>query len=230
MAHTDKTPSSDPSPERDFDFVFASERRRLYRLAYSVLRDRHAAVDVVRATMFDAWRRWNGRRDPVKRSTSLSQICLRQCFRHQPQRGTEPISQLGTAFEDLGSKYFTSGADRRVRPTDRQFVVDGASASRWRDRQGARRRWGALGASAESAWGRSPQGARALGTGEQPSDLDLDAAYKSLSLEQRAAVLLHFHYGFTIDECGKVMGCRSGTVSTHVSRALARLRSELADG
>ena len=42
-------------------------------------------------------------------------------------------------------------------------------------------------------------------------------------------MLLHYHYGYTIEQCGELMGCRSGTVRTHVQRALARMREELGD-
>jgi RNA polymerase sigma-70 factor (ECF subfamily) len=62
-----------------------------------------------------------------------------------------------------------------------------------------------------------------------PRDLDLDHAYRKLPWKQRAAVVLHYHYGFTVEQCGELMGCRAGTVRTHVQRALATLRQEVGD-
>ena len=74
----------------------------------------------------------------------------------------------------------------------------------------------------------APPGAAAV-AGRAPRDLDLDRAYAKLPPKQRAAVLLHYHFGYTVEQCGELMGCRSGTVRTHVQRALATLRQELGD-
>jgi RNA polymerase sigma factor (sigma-70 family) len=60
-------------------------------------------------------------------------------------------------------------------------------------------------------------------------DIDLDRAYRSLSLKQRAAITLTFGHGYSVDECAALMGCRPGTVRTHVARGLATLRKELGD-
>jgi RNA polymerase sigma factor (sigma-70 family) len=59
--------------------------------------------------------------------------------------------------------------------------------------------------------------------------LDLDRAYGHLSPRQRAVVTLHYQYGYTLVECAELMGCSAGTVSSHLSRALATLRRELRD-
>ena len=61
------------------------------------------------------------------------------------------------------------------------------------------------------------------------NDIDLDRAYRRLSLKQRAAITLTFGHGYSIDECAALMGCRPGTVRTHVARGLATLRKELGD-
>jgi len=89
-----------------------------------------------------------------------------------------------------------------------------------------------IGADEVTPWsGRVGSGGLADGGGGNggPRDLDLDRAYGNLPLKQRAAVLLHYHYGFTVEQCGELMGCRSGTVRTHVQRALASLRQEVGD-
>lgn len=61
------------------------------------------------------------------------------------------------------------------------------------------------------------------------SDPDLARAYEALSTRQRAVIALHYHYGHTLDECARLMGCRPGTARSHLARALATLRSELDD-
>jgi RNA polymerase sigma factor (sigma-70 family) len=59
--------------------------------------------------------------------------------------------------------------------------------------------------------------------------IDMDRAYRQLSLKQRAAVTLTYGHGYSVDECAALMNCRPGTVRTHVARGLATLRKELRD-
>jgi RNA polymerase sigma factor (sigma-70 family) len=71
------------------------------------------------------------------------------------------------------------------------------------------------------------------GAPERPStsveSIDVDRAYRRLSLKQRAAITLIYGHGYPIDQCAALMGCRPGTVRTHVARGLAALRKELGD-
>jgi RNA polymerase sigma factor (sigma-70 family) len=60
--------------------------------------------------------------------------------------------------------------------------------------------------------------------------LDVDRAYRRLSLRQRAAITLNYRHGYSVEECAVFMGCRPGTVRTHLARGLATLRKELGDG
>lgn len=69
-------------------------------------------------------------------------------------------------------------------------------------------------------------GERPAATGG-PADLDLDRAFRTLPPKQRAAVLLHYHHGYSVEQTAELMGCRPGTVRTHVQRALASLRQQL---
>ena len=55
-------------------------------------------------------------------------------------------------------------------------------------------------------------------------DPRLAAAYEDLSRQQRAVVILHYHFGYSLDDCAEVMNCRPGTVRSHLSRALTTLR------
>ena len=59
--------------------------------------------------------------------------------------------------------------------------------------------------------------------------VDLDRSYRTLSPQQRAAVFLHYHHGYSIDECADLMSCGAGSVRTHIARALASMRKEMAN-
>ena len=58
--------------------------------------------------------------------------------------------------------------------------------------------------------------------------VDLDRSYRKLSPKQRAALFLHYHHGYSIDECADLMTCGAGSVRTHLARALASMRKEMA--
>jgi RNA polymerase sigma factor (sigma-70 family) len=62
------------------------------------------------------------------------------------------------------------------------------------------------------------------------SDLDIDGAVRRLTLHQRTVITLHYHYGYSLDECAGLMGCRPGTVRSHLARALTTLRREITHG
>jgi RNA polymerase sigma-70 factor, ECF subfamily len=64
---------------------------------------------------------------------------------------------------------------------------------------------------------------------EAVSRFDMDRAYGRLSNKQRAAITLNYAHGYSVDECAEFMGCRPGTVRTHLERGLATLRKELKD-
>lgn len=64
---------------------------------------------------------------------------------------------------------------------------------------------------------------------QQTRDPDLDRAFLQLSPAQRAVLTLHFHHGYSLDECAHLMGCRPGTARSHLGRGLASLRKELSD-
>jgi len=56
-----------------------------------------------------------------------------------------------------------------------------------------------------------------------------DDAFALLSRQQRAVVVLHFYYGYTLDECSRFMGCRPGSARQHLARALRHLREAIND-
>ncbi|HEY7927777.1 MAG: RNA polymerase sigma factor [Candidatus Dormibacteria bacterium] len=59
--------------------------------------------------------------------------------------------------------------------------------------------------------------------------LDLDRAQAKLSRQQRAALVLSYHHGYSADQCAVLMGLSGGTVRSHLARALATLRKEMSD-
>lgn len=61
------------------------------------------------------------------------------------------------------------------------------------------------------------------------SRLDLDAALRRLSPDDRAILALRHVGGYDASEIGRAMGMNAGTVRTRLARTVARLRRELGD-
>ncbi|MBJ7610352.1 MAG: RNA polymerase sigma factor [Candidatus Dormibacteraeota bacterium] len=156
--------------EASFDALLGAERRRLYGIAYSILRDHSDAEDALQDAMLKAWRSWDSVRDESARQTWMVRICVNHCINR---------------------------------------------------RQGLRLRLARVTHSGDAA----PPDPRFEGR-----LVDLDRSYRKLSPRQRAAVFLHYHHGYSIDECADLMSCRPGSVRTHLARALASMRKEMANG
>ncbi len=73
----------------------------------------------------------------------------------------------------------------------------------------------------------------AAGPSDQASNRELSrrisAEISQLPLKQRTAFLLHHVHGLPLADVAAVMGCRIGTVKSHLFRATERLRAQLAD-
>jgi RNA polymerase sigma factor (sigma-70 family) len=71
----------DPAVRADeFAVVFATEERRLFALALSILRNPAEAEDAVQVTAVRAWKAWHQRVDEGATSRWLTSICVRQCL------------------------------------------------------------------------------------------------------------------------------------------------------
>ena len=153
-----------------FDALLDAERRRLYGIAYSILRDHGEAEDALQEALLKAWKAWHRVRVEGSRAAWLTRICVNHCINRR--RGLRLRGLLHPV------------SDRESAPPDPRFA-------------------GRL--------------------------VDLDRSYRRLSVRQRAAVFLHYHHGYSISECADLMGCGSGSVRTHLARAIASMREEMSD-
>lgn len=76
-----------PPAQLEIDLAFTGavrpEVRRLFALAYSILRDRHEAEDAVQETMVLAWKHWSKLRDRDHPGPWLAKICVNHCVRRR---------------------------------------------------------------------------------------------------------------------------------------------------
>jgi RNA polymerase sigma factor (sigma-70 family) len=85
-------------------------------------------------------------------------------------------------------------------------------------------------ANACRSWHRRNALARRVGAGREPRAampdhlVEFDDALRSLKPEQRIAVVLRVHGGFTAEEIAVLTGSNASTVRTRISRGLAALR------
>ena len=154
--------------DASFDAALNAQRRRLYGIAYSILRDHGDAEDALQEAMLRAWRSWSKVRDEDARQSWLTRICVNQCINRRRWRSRHGDLLTGDSHEQA--------------PEDPRFN-------------------GRL--------------------------LDLDRSFRRLSPRQRAAIFLHYHHGYSVDECAQLMSCRPGSVRTHLARALAAMRKEM---
>ncbi len=160
-------PSGD---EAEFEVLFRREERRLFGIAFSILRDPSEAEDALQEVAAAAWKGWGGRSAPEQTKAWLTVICVRHCTR-QRSRILRRLFMTSVERGDLAAATDYLRYDGRY--------------------------------------------------------LDLDRAYESLSRRQRAALTLHYQFGYSVSECAALMGCSLGAAGSHLARALAKLRQEL---
>ncbi len=164
-----RTTARAASAEASFDALLNAERRRLYGIAYSILRDHAEAEDALQEAMLKAWKSWDRLRDEGARPTWVARICVNHCINRRRWLRLRP------------------GAAARI-------DVAATPDPRFEGRL-----------------------------------VDLDRSYLKLSTRQRAAIFLHYHHGYSIDECADLMSCHAGSVRTHLARGLASMRKEMAN-
>lgn len=76
-------------------------------------------------------------------------------------------------------------------------------------------------------WGDAPPEVPSVDTTDDGPDPVLWAAVQQLPRQQRAALVLRYYLDRTDVETAEILGCRPGTVRTHLSRALTALRCQL---
>jgi RNA polymerase sigma factor (sigma-70 family) len=163
---------TDTAGSRAFEAAFEAEQRRLFSIAFSILRDPADAQDAVQETGLIGWRRWRALHDESKSAAWLARICVNLCLDRRRRL-------LRRVFVDASARELREAADEHLTDSGRY--------------------------------------------------IDIDRAYTKLSGRQRAVITLHYQHGYTLAECGELMGCSAGSVSQHLARALKRLRRELVD-
>jgi RNA polymerase sigma-70 factor, ECF subfamily len=94
--------TSESLPELAFEALVATDARRLYTLALSILRDEGEAEDAVQETLLKAWRSWPSIAESDHLPRWLTRVCVNHCTsmrRHLRARGGPPLA----LFEAAGS-------------------------------------------------------------------------------------------------------------------------------
>jgi|SRR5580658_2303005 RNA polymerase sigma factor (sigma-70 family) len=71
---------SDAADSQAFEAAFEAEQRRLFSIAFSILRDPTDAQDAVQETGLLGWRRWRNLHDESKSAAWLARICVNLCL------------------------------------------------------------------------------------------------------------------------------------------------------
>jgi RNA polymerase sigma factor (sigma-70 family) len=75
--------SAGAADEAEFERVLEAEGRRLFAIAFSILRDPGEAEDSVQETAADAWRGRATRNEPERTRAWLTTICVRKAMRRR---------------------------------------------------------------------------------------------------------------------------------------------------
>lgn len=100
----------DTSGSRAFEAAFEAEQRRLFSIAFSILRDPAEAQDAVQETGLLGWRRWRSLHDESKSSAWLARICVNLCLDRRRR---------------LVRRVFIDNAVRELRETADEHLTDG---------------------------------------------------------------------------------------------------------
>ena len=81
-ADSPAAPVSSPDAA-EFEILFQGEERRLFGVAFSILRDPSEAEDALQDVAAQAWKNWGSRSTPEKTRAWLTTICVRHCVRQR---------------------------------------------------------------------------------------------------------------------------------------------------
>jgi RNA polymerase sigma-70 factor, ECF subfamily len=160
--------------DRDaFEALARGTSRRLYPVAYRIVRDADRADDVVQQALIAIWRDLRGLRDPDRFDAWSYRLLVRECIRDQRR-----TRRLGTRVAALDE--------------DLPGGPDGVSDVATRD--------------------------------------ELDKAFRSLSPEHRAVLVLHHYLGMPLGEIAEIVGVPYGTVGSRIHHATRQMRAALEAG
>lgn len=71
------------SDTAEFEVLFQGEQRRLFGVAFSILRDPSEAEDALQDVAAQAWKNWGSRSTPERTRAWLTTICVRHCVRQR---------------------------------------------------------------------------------------------------------------------------------------------------
>jgi RNA polymerase sigma factor (sigma-70 family) len=101
---------ADAAGSRAFESAFEAEQRRLFSIAFSILRDPADAQDAVQETGLVGWRRWRSLHDESKSAAWLARICVNLCLDRRRR---------------LSRRAFVDDAARDLREAADEHLIDG---------------------------------------------------------------------------------------------------------
>lgn len=109
-------------------FISLEERTRLVPLCATITGNSEAAEDLTQETLLEAWRHFEGLRDPTKRSQWLSGIARNVCLRWARKRGRElahaiPFEAAEQPEEVLDEEAFADNFDLEIELERKELIT-----------------------------------------------------------------------------------------------------------
>jgi RNA polymerase sigma-70 factor, ECF subfamily len=177
-----------------FGMLFLRHKDRLWAVALRTVCDPEDAADALQEAMISAFRRAADFRGDSAVTTWLHRIVVNAALDRLRRKGTRSVSWSGDPD-----------------------ALDALAA------QAARGGQAAAGAPPGGAAGYPPGTAALDSTETVETRLDVDAALRMLTPEQRAALVLVDMLGYSVADTADILGVSSGTVKSRCARGRARL-------
>jgi RNA polymerase sigma-70 factor (ECF subfamily) len=124
-------PRCEVVPTPAFEGMVATDRRRLYTLAVSILRDEGEAEDAVQETLLKAWRSWSALAHTSYVSRWLTRVCVNHCISRRRFLRLRGWRELGLFAGVASSDHQDGRADvldidrvyRRLSPRQRAAIT-----------------------------------------------------------------------------------------------------------